>query len=72
MGTGISAKVLESSLRRRVGHVISMLASALLKGNVAVYMVLNLDIVTKNSFCHELNVERSRTQRARSLVNCMY
>ena len=45
------------------------------KGNVAVYKDLNLEFVTKNSFCHEFAArkcfELSREQRARSLVNCI-
>ena len=39
-------------------------------------MDLNLEFVTKNSFCHEFaarkcNYELSHAQRARSLVNCI-
>ena len=43
------------------------------KGNIAIYMDLNLAFVTKNNFCHELAVkecfEFSRAQSARLLVN---
>ena len=47
----------------------------MLKGNVAIYKDLNVEFVTKNSFCLEFAARKwfefSCAQRARSLVNCI-